>query len=255
MRSLGQNMQHIFDGKIQDWLRYTGSPGGKLRQLAVLHHLDLHAPPPPLNVLDVGGGTGEMALHLAREGYAVTLLDISPRMIEQAQGLCAHLNVDFVCAAADRIPALFDRESFDLVLCHSLLEFVEDPTELLGDLMCALRVDGLLSILVGNRHHFPLRAAILQKDFSKACLALDREIPALDLFGLPQRTYCAEEMRQMIRACGARLVAEYGVRVFMDLLAEVRELTPDIIALELAASSRPPYRHMARFVQFIAAKG
>jgi hypothetical protein len=62
-------------------------------------------------------------------------------------------------------------------------------------------------------------------------------------------------MQQMIRACDAHLVAEYGVRVFMDLLGEAPELTPDLIALELAASSRLPYRRMARFMQFIAAKG
>jgi S-adenosylmethionine-dependent methyltransferase len=248
-------MQHIFDRKTQEWLRYTESPRGKLRHVVILHHLQLHAAPPPLHVLDVGGGTGEIALDLAREGHVATLLDISPAMLERAQTHAAGLNVNFVCAAADRIPELFDSESFDLILCHSLLEFVKDPLELLGHLMHVLRVDGLLSVVIGNRHHFPLRAALLQSDFRQACLALDQEVPASDLFGLPLRTYCTEEMQQMIRDCGAQLVAEYGVRVFIDLLREAPELTPDLIALELTAGSRLPYRRIARFVQFIAAKG
>jgi S-adenosylmethionine-dependent methyltransferase len=255
MTSLDQSMQHIFDRKTQEWLRYTESPRGKLRHVVILHHLQLHAAPPPLHVLDVGGGTGEIALDLAREGHVVTLLDISPAMLERAQTHAAGLNVNFVCAAADRIPELFDSESFDLILCHSLLEFVKDPLELLGHLMHVLRVDGLLSVVIGNRHHFPLRAALLQSDFRQACLALDQEVPASDLFGLPLRTYCTEEMQQMIRDCGAQLVAEYGVRVFIDLLREAPELTPDLIALELTAGSRLPYRRIARFVQFIAAKG
>jgi S-adenosylmethionine-dependent methyltransferase len=176
-------------------------------------------------------------------------------MLEQAQNRCAGLNVNFVCAAADRIPELFDNESFDLILCHSLLEFVNDPVELFGHLMHVLRIDGLLSVVIGNRHHFPLRAALLQNDFRQACLALDQDVPASDLFGLPLRTYCTEEVQQMIRESGAHLVAEYGVRVFIDLLGEAPELTPDLVALELTAGSSLPYRHIARFVQFIAAKG
>jgi S-adenosylmethionine-dependent methyltransferase len=247
-------MQHIFDQKIQEWLRYTGSPGGRLRHIVILHHLRVHAASPPLDVLDVGGGTGESALDLAREGHAVTLLDISPAMIQQAQSRCAGQNVNFVCAAAAQIPALFDRESFDLVLCHSLLEFVEDPQGLLGQLMGVLRPGGLLSVVVGNRYHFPLRAALSQQDFQRARLAIDQEIPASDLFGLPQRTFCIEDVQKMIQACDAQLVGEYGVRVFIDLLGEAPELTQDLIALELAASSRLPYRRIARFVQFIAAK-
>lgn len=255
MKSPGKNRQHIFDQKIQEWLRYTESPGGKLRHIVILRHVRMHAAPPPLDVLDVGGGTGEIARDLARDGHAVTLLDISPAMIEQAQSRGAGLNINFVCAAADQIPVLFDRESFDLVLCHSLLEFVEDPQELLGNLMRVLRADGLLSVVFGNRNHFPLRAAVLQKDFHQARLALDQEIPAADLFGIPRRTFCTEDMHQMFLACDARSVGEYGVRVFIDLLSEAPELTQDLIALELAASSRLPYRHIARFIQSIAEKG
>lgn len=255
MKSSGQSVQHIFDRKTQEWLRYTGSPGGKLRHIVILRHLRKHTAPPPLDVLDVGGGTGEVALDLAREGHAVTLLDISPGMIEQAQSRCAGLNVNFVCADADQIPALFGAESFDLVLCHSLLEFVDDPLELLGQLRRVLREDGLLSVVVGNRYHPPLRAALSQRDFRQARLDLDQETPTMDLFGLPRRTFYPEDVRQMIQACDMGLIGEYGVRVILDLLGETPELTQDLIALELVVSSRLPYRHMARFIQFIATKG
>lgn len=255
MNSPGQDLQHIFDQKAQEWLRYTASPGGRLRHIVILHHLQMHAPPRPQDVLDAGGGTGEIALDLAREGHTVTFLDISPAMIEQAQSRSAGLKVDFVRAAVDQIPELFERESFDLVLCHSLLEFVKDPQVLLWQLMRVMRPNGLLSVVVGNRHHFPLRAALLQQDFHQARVALDLEIPATDLFGLPRRTFYAEEMRRMLQACGGRIVGEYGVRVFFDLLSEAPELSQDLVALELAASSRLPFRRVARFIHFIAEKG
>jgi SAM-dependent methyltransferase len=48
-----------------------------------------HLPPPPVTVLDVGGGTGVYACWLASRGYRVTLVDASPFHIEQAQAASA----------------------------------------------------------------------------------------------------------------------------------------------------------------------
>jgi S-adenosylmethionine-dependent methyltransferase len=118
-----------------------------------------------------------------------------------------------------------------------------------------LRQGGLLSVVVGNRYHFPLRGTLVHRDFNQARCALDQEIPATDLFGFPQRTFYPGEMCQMTQASGLHIVAEYGIRVFFDLLGQATELTQDLIALELAASARLPYRHTARFIQLIAAKG
>ena len=40
--------------------------------------------PPGGHILEVGGGTGEDALWLARQGFRVTLTDVSPRMVALA---------------------------------------------------------------------------------------------------------------------------------------------------------------------------
>jgi ubiquinone/menaquinone biosynthesis C-methylase UbiE len=52
------------------------------RAQEVLHR---HLPPPPANVLDVGGGTGAHASWLAAEGYHVRLIDVSPRRERPSQ--------------------------------------------------------------------------------------------------------------------------------------------------------------------------
>ena len=122
------------------------------------------------------------------------------------------------------------------------------------ELARVVQTGGLLSIVVGNRHHLPLRAALVRRDFRQARLGLDGEIPAVDLFGLPRRTFYPEDVRQMIQAAGMRLLGEHGVRIFADLLSDAPQLTDDLLALELAASSRLPYRHLARFIQFVARK-
>jgi S-adenosylmethionine-dependent methyltransferase len=247
-------MQQRFDEKAQAWLQYNQSAKGRLRHAVILHHLRSHLPPAPLDILDVGGGTGEMSADLARGGHALTLLDLAPAMVEKARRQCAGLNVTLACADAGQIPALFDAGRFDLAMCHSVLSFLADPLTLLAELSRVVRLGGLLSVVVGNRFHLPLRATLLEKDFRRARAGLDDEIGGMDLFGLPRRTFYPAEVRRMIQARGMRVVGEYGVRVFADLLDGTLDITPDLLALELAASERMPYRHLARFLQFIAVK-
>jgi S-adenosylmethionine-dependent methyltransferase len=247
-------MQQAFDDKARAWLQYNESARGQLRHAVTLHHLRAHAPPAPLDILDVGGGTGELSAVLARAGHALTLLDLSPAMVAEARRQCAGLNVRLVCADASQIPDLFEAGCFDLAVCHSLLAFVDDPPALLARLARVVRAGGLLSLVVGNRFHPPLRAALLERDFRRAQAGLDGEMPATDLFGLPRRTFCPVDVRRMVRACGMRVVGEYGVRVFADLLGGTCDLTQDLLDLELAAGDRMPYRHLARFLQYIAIK-
>ena len=44
-----------------------------------------HFPPPPAVVLDIGGGPGFYACWLARQGYAVHLIDAVPLHVDQAR--------------------------------------------------------------------------------------------------------------------------------------------------------------------------
>jgi ubiquinone/menaquinone biosynthesis C-methylase UbiE len=220
----------------------------------ILHHLQAYLPHAGVRILDVGGGAGEMAADLAKLGHIVTLLDFSPAMVEQASQHCVGLGVTLECADVGQLPELFPAESFDLVLCHSLLEFLEQPAVVLVELARVVQMGGLLSVVVGNRYHFPLRAALVRKDFCQARRGLDDEISAVDLFGLPRRTFYPEEMQHLIQAARMRLIGEYGVRIFADLLGDAPEPTDDLLALELAASSRLPFRRLARFIQFISKK-
>lgn len=48
-----------------------------------------HLPPPPITILDVGGGAGAYACWLAARGYAVHLIDPVPKHIDQARAASA----------------------------------------------------------------------------------------------------------------------------------------------------------------------
>ena len=82
-------------------------------------------PPPPARVLDVGAGTGFLSVILARQGYDVTALDLSPGMLGQlqAKATAAGLSVHTVEANASDSPA----GGFDGVVERHLLWTLPDP--------------------------------------------------------------------------------------------------------------------------------
>ncbi len=244
----------VFDGRVGDWVSYVESVPGRLRHDETLHHLREHLRGRALDILDLGTGIGELAAALAREGQAVTAVDYSAAMLAEARRRCAGLPVNFVCADAIRVGAVFEPESFDVALCHSLLEFVDSPDGIVAQVAEVLRPGGLVSVLVGNRYHAPLRKALLEQDIDSARLGLEKELPGEDLFGLPRRTFCPRAIHNMVETCGFRVEGEYGVRIFSDLLGEAPHDLDRLLALELAAAVRMPYCHMARFIQFVAVK-
>jgi len=161
-----------FDARSRAWDEYTSTPLGRLRQELTTHHLVQHlaAPAGSLVVLDVGGGTGSYAFPLAQLGHRVCLLDFSAQMLAIARQKARQLGpllgerIDFCHASVDEIPGLFSPGHFDLVLCHTLLEYVLDPRETLDVLSTVLRPGGLLSLLFANPHADPLRWAIANED-------------------------------------------------------------------------------------------
>ena len=80
--------------------------------------------------LDLGAGTGATAVRLARLSLHVTLLDSSPAMLELAKraGQEAGVTGKIVLKQGDAVQLtnFFTARSFDVILCHNILEYVED---------------------------------------------------------------------------------------------------------------------------------
>ncbi len=48
-------------------------------------------PPPPVSILDCGGGPGRYSIHLAQQGYSVTLLDLAKNNLLFAQNKASNI--------------------------------------------------------------------------------------------------------------------------------------------------------------------
>lgn len=109
----------------------------------------------PLEVLDLGGGTGGVAVPLGEAGHHVTVVDPSPdalaalRRRARESGIEDH--VIGVQGDGDSLAAVLGDRQVDLVCCHGTLEVVDDPAATLRAAADALRPGGRLSLLVSGR--------------------------------------------------------------------------------------------------------
>lgn len=242
------------------------SPLGRLRQQVTLRHLEWHLDsfPRGLRALDAGGGTGSYAISLAQQGHQVCLLDFSSQMLAIALRKVEELDplllerMDLCLAPVEEVPSLFPPEHFDLVVCHTLLEYVPEPWEVLRDLSAVLKPGGLMSLLLTNPCTDALRWALVRLDLDQARRALFGVVSSADLFGLTRCAYPLRAVREALDQAEVDIAGEYGVRIFSDYLPTERLADPQFFArlveLEMAASALKPYGLIGRYVHLLATK-
>jgi len=110
----------------------------------VVRELD---PQPGERWLDVGTGTGAVAVRAARSGAEVTASDLSPELIETAKRLAAEegLKIQFGVADAEQLP--YEDASFDVVSSAVGAMFAPDHERTAGELARVTRPGGRLGLV------------------------------------------------------------------------------------------------------------
>jgi ubiquinone/menaquinone biosynthesis C-methylase UbiE len=103
----------------------------------------------PLQIVEVGAGTGEMSMLLAGMGHAVTAVDISPAMLARAGNKARErgLQVHFMEAPADAMHV--QDGGADVVFARDVLWALPDPHAALREWYRILRAGGMVAVADG----------------------------------------------------------------------------------------------------------
>jgi SAM-dependent methyltransferase len=203
-----------------------------------------------LTVLDVGGGTGGFAVPMAEAGHRVTVVDASPDALAALTRRAAEAGVaDRIRAVqgdGDALAGLVEPGSVDLILCHAVLEVVDDPADVVAAMVAALRPGGAISVLVAGRAAAVLGRAVNGHLDAASALLTDPDGRAGPRDTL-RRRYDVETAAALLGAAGLEVEEVHGVRVLADLVpAAILETDPQaMLDLELSLSARPPFRDIA----------
>jgi S-adenosylmethionine-dependent methyltransferase len=247
----------------------------------------------PASVVDIGGGTGGFAVRVAELGHRVVVVDPSPDALAILARRADECGVaDLVTGRQGDLDSLVDlvadlggptgaqpgrsgdepgQGGADVVLCHGVLEIVDDPVVALAAVARVLRPGGTLSLLVNQRHaavvaramagHFQQARALLDPAPAQVSVAppapdTDRDNPR---DAGRQRRFTAEEITAALTGSGFDVEAMHAVRVFVDLVpSSLVDLETGsaqaLVELERAVAARPEYLALGTQIHAVAVR-
>jgi len=202
-----------------------------------------------LDIVDAGGGTGGFAVPLAVLGHNVTVVDPSPDSLAAAQRRAAEMSVPLRAVQGEvaDLRGVSAAEGADLVLCHSVLEYVDSPAAAMAVIAGVLRPGGTVSVLAASAVGAVIRRALVGR-FDEARQLLTGT-PDGSGESLPRR-FTLPGLVGLIEGAGLRPGAAHGIRVFADLVPSAlvdadADAAEALLALEETAAGQQALRDIA----------
>lgn len=173
-----------------------------------------------LDILDAGGGSGGFAVPLAELGHRVLVVDPSPDSLASLERRAAESGIQTIRGVQGDAAGLLEvaaAESYDVVLCHHVLEFVDDPAVAVAAMVRVLRPGGLLSVLVANINGAVLSRAVAGR-LDEAIALLEDYHGSAGSHDPVVRRYDRASILAELAGAGLEVIGLHGSRVFSDLL-------------------------------------
>ncbi len=202
-------------------------------------------------ILDFGSGEGITANYFAKDNEVVAV-EPWEEMLQNRWQDFRYVQVQGDISAV----AEMEDNSFDMVFCHNVLEYIDDKALVVKDLCRVLKPGGKLSLVKHNRAGRVMQMAVLLDDFDKAHDLLDGKDSAASKFGAI-RYY--EDVSVMDWAPALRLAESFGIRTFWDLQQKqekhgLDEWQDKMVELELRVSQIEEFRAIAFFHHLVFVK-
>ena len=202
-------------------------------------------------ILDFGSGEGITADHYA-EFNRVVAVEPWDEMLKDVW-----TDHDYRQVVGDvKVLSEFEDNSFDMIICHNVLEYIDDKESVVHELTRVLKPGGFISLVKHNRNGRVMQMAVLLDDFLKANSILDGENSTASKFGAI-RYYEDSDVTKWCR--DLYIDKTYGIRTFWDLQQNQEKHSDEewqekMIQLEMRVSEMPDFINIAFFHHLIVKK-
>ncbi len=201
-----------------------------------------------LKILDFGAGFCITADHYAKS-HDVTAVEPSDEMRALRVGDNPYT---LVGGGIDYLRDM-DADSFDLVICHNVLEYADDKEAILKQLVRVTKPGGILSVVKHNLYGRVMATAVMSDDPKTALSLLDQGAEN-SMFG-KRDVYSIEWITDLLKD-EMTLIDTYGIRTFFGLSSNndikyTDDWYQSMLELETKACSMDEYRKVAFFNHLI----
>ncbi len=238
---------------IKDYRNLIEQPWGRMFYEMIYRQLSIPENS-KLNILDYGAGFCVTANHYAKN-HNVTAVEPNKDMLNKRIK-----KNDFTLINGD-IEILKDIQdnSFDLVLCHNVLEYVPDKEIILKELTRVLKQSDKLSIVKHNLAGRILAYAVFGDNPESALELLNKSHDNEGTMFGSRDTYRNEDLIRFCSNLGLKADDIYGIRTFFalssnDKIKYTDEWYNNMLELEMKACNMDEYKNIAFFNHLIFTK-
>jgi S-adenosylmethionine-dependent methyltransferase len=230
-----------------------GTTKGKLRHdLLMYHMLDvLSLDDNPLTVYDAGGGTGTMSKSLVDMGHKLIISDISSDALTLARKKFVQSDkIEFVHGD---ILSVENDQSYDLVVCHAVLEWLKSPLEMIDSLVKLLKPGGHLSLSFFNKDAQRFGNLLYGNfDFVKAGMQVKNRVRLS-----PNNALDPRHVLDRLDNLPVTVIHKAGIRCFHDYLRDPNKQVShyqQLKEMELTYGKQEPYLWLGKYFHIIVQK-
>lgn len=225
---------------VQGYFDAVNSPWGKLFYKLVWHNIHCKGK----RILDFGSGFGITADYFANCND-VTAIEPNTEILKHR--FCRN-EYSQIVGGIDKLKNI-PNQYYDVIICHNVLEYLDNRTELFCEFNRILKSDGHISIVKHNKAGKIMQKAVFEYKIKDALKLINNGNVVSANFGIiKEYSNCELE-----KYCEDYFEIEkiYGVRIFFALQRNELKIDPDWISnmynIECAAEEIPEFRDIAFF--------